>query len=213
PSSHAEHSNQGIEARGIEQRAKYLQPVDCAIGHPGSVQRGEEVRVVDTAVILPEVRVSPGDVIAEEHVQKDEGDDDERKSPSRGGCAYILKGRRGLNGRWSAPPSEDQDSQWCEESCRDCSLQEERCDHTVGQFVGQEEYGFDLGGHGRNTVHSEPDGADERPSTPFRSQDQIRQDDSCADGEGQESPQEILLSRLSGSYLLSNLVEAGQGCA
>src|ERR1700722_5981216 len=122
---------------------------------------------------MPKFGVSPSDIVAEEHVQKDEGRDEDGKSQhDRSQLPWDNRRYRWAKRR-SAPLAERQDSQRREQSRGNRPLDKKGPNHSLRQFVREEGKGIELTGDGRDSVRAHEDSADERPAMPAGPEDEV----------------------------------------
>src|ERR1700686_1128688 len=121
---------------------------------------------------MPKFGVSPSDIVAEEHVQKDEGRDEDGKPQHDRRQLPRDNRRHRYVKRHSAPLAERQDSQRREQSRSNRPLDKKGPNHTLRQFDREEGKGIELTGDVQDAVRANEDSADERPAVPAGPEDE-----------------------------------------
>src|SRR5260370_1387535 len=168
-----EHPNERVQTRDVEESAEHGKGVNPTRAYPVVPQCRPEGCQFRPPVEALQFRVSPSDVVAEEHVQEDEGCDEGGKPQQDRSQLQRGSRRHRCAKRGSAPLAERQDSEWREQNCSNRTLDEHRPDHALRQFVCEEGNGFHLTGDGRDAVHAHADSADEHPAMPAGPEDEV----------------------------------------
>src|SRR6266852_8964301 len=152
PPGSVEHPNERVQTRDVEERAERGKSVNTTGACPVVPPCRPEACEFRPCVVTLKFRVSPSDVVAEEHVQEDESRNKDGKPQQD--RSQLQRGSRGHRcaKRGSAPLAERQDSQRREQSRNNRTLHEKGPNHSWRQFVGEESNRFDLNGDGRDAV-------------------------------------------------------------
>src|SRR3989449_7765140 len=172
-SGSVEHPNKRVQTHNVKKSAERGKSVNPTGAYPVVPPCRPERCEFRPSVVALEFGVSPSDVIAEEHVQEDEGrDQDGKPQQDRSQLQWGSSRHRRANGS-STPLAKRQDSQRREQSRGNRTLNEKSPNHSLRQFVREEGNGFDLNDDGRDAVHAHEDGAGQHPAVPARPKDEV----------------------------------------
>src|SRR5882672_5476126 len=135
PPGSVEHPNEWVQTPHVEQRSEHGKGVDPRRTWPVVLPCRPEGCLFRPPVKAPQFRVSPSDVVAEEHVQEDEcGGEDGDSQEERSRLWRDSRRHRWTNGG-SAPLAERQDSQRREQGRSNRALHENGPNHSLRQFI------------------------------------------------------------------------------
>src|SRR5712671_748098 len=130
-----EHPNEWVQTRDVEESAEHGKSVNPTGAYPVVPPRRPECPQFWPSVEALQFRVSPSDVVAEEHVQEDEGHDEDGNPQQHRSQLQRGSRRHRCAKRSSAPLAERQDSQRREQSRNNRTLDEKGPNHSLRQFV------------------------------------------------------------------------------
>src|SRR6266571_8010485 len=135
PPGSVEHPNKRVQTRDVQESAERGKSVNPTAACPVVLPCRPEGCEFRPRVETLKFGVSPSDVVAEEHVQEDEGRDKDGKPQQDRSQLQWSSRRRRCAKRSSAPLAERQDRQRREQSRNNRTLDEKGPNHSWRQFV------------------------------------------------------------------------------